>query len=80
VAKLTGGEYFSFKDVKGLMRGLHELSNHMPNRYMLSFVPQNPHAGLHALALTSNRQGVTVTARTSYWAESEGSKAKATTP
>jgi VWFA-related protein len=69
VAKLTGGEYFGFKDEKSLVRGLHTLSNHVPNRYMLSFVPQNPHPGLHALTLTSNRVGVKVTARTSYWAD-----------
>jgi VWFA-related protein len=76
VAKLTGGEYFGFKDEKSLVRGLHALSNHMPNRYMLSFVPQNPNAGLHALTLSSNRQGVTVTARTSYWTESEAGSVK----
>lgn len=70
VAKLTGGEYFGFKDAKSLDRGLHSLSNHIPNRYMLSFVPQSPHAGLHALKLTSNREGVKVTARSSYWADS----------
>jgi VWFA-related protein len=76
VAKLTGGEYFGFKDEKSLVRGLHELSNHMPNRYMLSFVPQSPHAGFHALTLTTNRQGVYLKARTSYWAETVADAAK----
>jgi len=70
VAKLTGGESFSFKDEKGLDKGLHELTNHVPNRYMLSFVPQAPHAGIHALALgLKDRPGLTVTARMSYWVE-----------
>jgi VWFA-related protein len=70
VARLTGGEFFGFKDDRGLQKGLHTLANHVPNRYMLSFVPQNPHAGLHFLGLQlKDRPGVRVTARASYWAE-----------
>ena len=77
VAKLTGGEYYSFKDEKGLDKSLHELSNHVPNRYMLSFTPAAPHVGLHALTLTlKDRPGLKVDARTSYWAEGDAAPAK----
>ncbi len=70
VARLTGGESYSFKDEKGLERELHELSNHVPNRYVLSFIPQTPHPGIHALTLRlKDRPGLNVTARTSYWVE-----------
>jgi len=72
VANLSGGEYFSFKDTRGLERGMMAISNHIPNRYVLSFQPQSPHPGLHALGLRmkDNPEWV-VTARSSYWAEGE---------
>jgi hypothetical protein len=67
---MTGGEYFAFKDGKGLDRGLQTLTNHVSNRYMLSFTPPHAQGGLHVLALTlKDRPGLAVTARTSYWDE-----------
>jgi VWFA-related protein len=70
VARLTGGEYFKLGDEKGLERSLETLSNHLPNRYILSFHPQSPHPGLHALRLQlPNHANLEVTARNSYWAE-----------
>lgn len=71
VAKLTGGEYFHFEDARGLEKGLHAISNRLPNRYFLSFQPVQPHPGLHALGvrLTEERSGVVVEARQSYWSE-----------
>ena len=68
VAHLTGGEYFKLTDAKALERGLLTISNHIPNRYMLTFQPQSPHPGLHAIGLSlPNYSGLAVTARTSYW-------------
>ncbi|HEY9125769.1 MAG TPA: VWA domain-containing protein [Acidobacteriaceae bacterium] len=52
VAKLTGGEYFSFKDQKSLRQSLVSIANDVPNHYVLSFQPTLPHPGLHALSLT----------------------------
>jgi VWFA-related protein len=73
VAQLSGGEYFSFKDTRGLDRALIALSNHIPNRYVLSFAPQSPHSGLHALGLRmKDNPEYVVTSRSSYWAEEEG--------
>jgi len=78
VAQLSGGEYFSFKDMRGLDRALIALSNHIPNSYVLSFTPQSPHPGLHALGLRmKDNPEYVVTSRSSYWAEDEGSTASA---
>jgi VWFA-related protein len=70
VARLTGGESFKLTNEKSLERDLAAISNRLPNRYMLSFHPQSPHAGLHTLRLTlPDYPTLEVTARTSYWAE-----------
>jgi VWFA-related protein len=75
VANLSGGEYFSFKDTRGLERAMVAFSNHLPNRYVLSFQPQAPHPGLHAIELRmKDHPEFVVTARSSYWAE-DGSAA-----
>ena len=72
VASLTGGEYYQFKDARGIERDMITLSNHVPNRYILSFHPQSPHPGLHALTLRLNSYpNLEVSARSSYWADTE---------
>ncbi|MBS1800697.1 MAG: VWA domain-containing protein [Acidobacteria bacterium] len=73
VANLTGGEYFKLTNAKALERDLSTISNHIPNRYILSFQPQSPHPGLHALSIRlKNYPGLHITARTSYWADDIG--------
>ncbi len=70
VAHLTGGEYFKLGNEKNLEHDLSAIANHLPNRYILSFHPQSPRPGPHAIALTlPNYEGLEVTARTTYWAE-----------
>ena len=70
VAHLTGGEYYKFKDAKSLDRDLLTISNHVPNRYVLSFRPQNPHPGAHVVELKlKSYPQLTVEARSSYWVE-----------
>ena len=70
VSRLSGGEYFKLTDAKSLERDLATIGNHLPNRYMLSFRPTDPHPGLHAIELTvPNYIGLEVTARTRYWAD-----------
>ena len=70
VAHLTGGEYYQFINGKGLDRDLLAVSNHIPNRYVLSFQPQSPRPGFHSLKLTvPGYEGVRVSGRTGYWAE-----------
>jgi len=70
VAQLTGGEYFAFKDAKTLAQHLITISNDVPNYYYLSFHPQSPHTGLHALELkVKNRPEYEVRARKGYWVD-----------
>ena len=39
LATLSGGEYINFTTQKGFDNGLHQLSNHIHNYYLLSFQP-----------------------------------------
>jgi VWFA-related protein len=72
VAHLTGGEYFKFSTAKSLERDLGTISNHIPNRYVLSFHPQDPQPGIHALQLTlKDYPDLKVTARASYWVDGD---------
>src|SRR5271170_1651260 len=59
-------------DARALERSLATISNHIPNRYILSFQPQSPHPGLHVIGLTlPDYSKLAVTARTSYWVDPE---------
>ena len=70
VTRLTGGEYFKLGKESSLEQDLLAIGNHLPNRYILSFHPRAPHPGLHVLTLNlPDYEGLNVTARTSYWAE-----------
>jgi VWFA-related protein len=70
VAHLTGGESFKFKDVKTLQRDLFTISNHIPNRYVLSFHPQSPVPGFHQITLQMRDYAhLSVEARNGYWVE-----------
>lgn len=72
VAQLTGGEYFKFENSRGLVRDLMTISNHLPNRYVLSFQPHAPHAGFHAVELKlEGHPGMRVTARSGYWVDGD---------
>ncbi len=70
VAHLTGGEYYSFKDRKSLQKAMLTVSNHVPNRYVLSFRPEAPHPGMHTLKLQlKDYPNLEITARRNYWAD-----------
>jgi VWFA-related protein len=72
VAHLTGGEYYKLTDAGSLERDLLTISNHVPNRYVLSFRPHAPHPGYHALELRlKDYPKLHVTARSSYWVDDE---------
>jgi hypothetical protein len=54
LAALSGGEYINFTTQKGFDNGLHQLSNHIHNYYLLSFQPAtgatgNPSPGMHSI-------------------------------
>ena len=72
VAQQTGGEFFKFSTTKSLEKDLQTLSNHVPNRYVLSFHPQAPQPGIHALSLElKDYPNLSVTARRSYWVDED---------
>src|ERR1700734_4356127 len=50
LAALSGGEYINFTTQKGFDEGLHQLSNHVHNYYLLSFQPTGtPSQGMHSI-------------------------------
>jgi VWFA-related protein len=70
IGLFTGGEYELFKSDKGFDNWMNEFDNHLYSRYLLSFQPEDPHPGFHAVEVRlRNRPGTTVLARTSYWVE-----------
>lgn len=70
VANMTGGEYELFATRKKFEVRMNDFTNHLHSRYLLSFVPQDPRAGLHQLRVrVKDAKSATVLARTSYWAE-----------
>ncbi len=72
VANQTGGEYFPFKNAATLSRHLITISNDTANYYVLSFRPQSPNPGLHALELKlKDRPELELRARNSYWVDAE---------
>ena len=72
VARLTGGEYFSFKDEKSLASRLVGIMNDVPNHYVLSFRPTSPTTGPHTLRLKVTTQPkLIIEARSAYWIDGE---------
>jgi VWFA-related protein len=68
VAHITGGEFYRFHDPKSMERALIAISGHIPNRYLISFHPAAPHAGLHTLAVRLPQYPkLEIHARANYW-------------
>jgi len=69
IAAMTGGEYESFSTRDGFENRMLDFTNHLHNRYLLSFVPKDPQPGLHSIRVTLKRPETgKVLARSSYWA------------
>jgi VWFA-related protein len=72
-AELTGGEYLKFEKSKDLTRDFLQISDHLPNRYVLSFQPTAPHVGFHAVDLKlKDYPNLKLTARSGYWVDGNG--------
>jgi VWFA-related protein len=70
IAALTGGEFHRFHDAKDLKAGLFALSNDVPNYYVLSFRPEMPTPGLHALHVVAKKRfQFEVKSRSQYWVD-----------
>jgi VWFA-related protein len=73
LAQLAGGEFFHFRDDKDLKAGLIALSNDIPNYYVLSFQPENPTPGVHALHVATKDRPHRITKfRREYWIDEPG--------
>jgi hypothetical protein len=58
------------ESLSSITRSLTTIANHVPNRYVLSFTPHSPTPGPHNIVLKlKNYPNLTVTARTTYWAD-----------
>ena len=72
VARLTGGEYFAFSGADTLREDLITVSHDVPNYYVLSFRPQLPAPGLHALGLSlKEKPRLHWSTRKAYWVDAE---------
>lgn len=74
IASMTGGEYELFATKKKFDVRMSDFTNHLHNRYLLSFSPRSPHPGLHQIRArlrmpSTGAASDTVLARSSYWAE-----------
>jgi VWFA-related protein len=70
MATMTGGEYQLFASRHKFEFRMNEFTNHLHSRYLLSFSPKTPHAGLHQVRVRlKDEKDSTVLARTRYWAE-----------
>jgi VWFA-related protein len=71
IAEMTGGEYELFTTRKGFELRLVDFNNHLHSRYVLSFAPKQPHAGLHQIQVRLKQPALdtVVLARTNYWAK-----------
>jgi len=68
IAQLTGGEFVHFHNAKDLERGLIRVINDVPNFYLLSFHPQPPTPGMHALHVElKDNPHFELKARSAYW-------------
>jgi VWFA-related protein len=68
IAQLTGGEFAHFHNANDLQKGLVAVSNDVPNFYQLSFHPQPPTAGMHALHVElKDDPHLELKARSAYW-------------
>jgi len=74
VARLTGGESFKLTNARSLEAALAQVSNDIPNRYVLTYHPRSPRPGFHAISLTlPNHANLRMNARTSYWVSTDSS-------
>jgi VWFA-related protein len=68
IAEVTGGEYELFTSHKAFEARMVDFTNHLHNRYLLSFEPKDPHPGLHKIRVTLRRaRDVNILARERYW-------------
>ncbi|HEV2710411.1 MAG TPA: VWA domain-containing protein [Edaphobacter sp.] len=72
VAELSGGETSSFSNQNELADNLGVLTNHLRNRYILSFYPTSRKPGLHTITVRlAHHPELMVSARRNYWLQEQ---------
>lgn len=71
LTSMTGGEYELFTSQKSFEKDMIDFSNHLHARYLLSFVPKDPHPGLHEIRvhLKAESGNRTLVYRKTYWVD-----------
>jgi VWFA-related protein len=74
LASMTGGEYELFATRKSFESDMISFANHLHSRYLLSFEPKDPHAGLHRIRVRLRKAGSnqTLLFRSTYWVADSG--------
>jgi VWFA-related protein len=68
IALMSGGEYATFTGDKRFQQRVMDAAKHMRNRYLITFSPSDPSAGLHTIRVrTSQDYGARIVARANYW-------------
>jgi len=70
ISSMSGGEYELFASQKSFETKMSSFTNHLHNRYLLSFEPKSPSPGLHQIRvrLKDPARNETVLFRRDYWA------------
>jgi len=72
VAHMSGGEYHPFSGDKGFEKRVVESAQHARNRYLITFSPSDPSAGLHTIRVRlAGDYGAHIVARANYWMEQQ---------
>ncbi len=72
IALMSGGEYTTFTGDKRFQQRVVDAAKHARNRYLLTFSPSNPTAGLHTLRVRlAQDYGAHMVARANYWIADE---------
>jgi VWFA-related protein len=68
IAQLTGGEFYRFNSEKGFEDRILEIANHIDNRYILTFHPNNSELNFHLLEVEVEYSKIAIlSTRTGYW-------------
>jgi VWFA-related protein len=72
IAIMSGGEYTTFTGDRRFEERVMEAAKEVRNRYLITFSPSNPTAGLHAIRVhTVEDYGARIIARANYWLQPE---------
>lgn len=73
LAQLTGGEFYRFDSEKGFESRISEIANHINNRYILTFHPNDLKPGFHSLQVDVEYSKLDIlSARSGYWQGASG--------